>query len=1019
MTDGAGMRHVLARRQDRGMAPAARPPDRHGRARRPGLGGAARRLPVVPARRRAARPGRPSTPPTPARWRWRSVRRGRCRGVAVAALLVRDGPSPLLLLTGALAAGHRRRDRGRLGAAAHPARRGVRRRGRPAARPRRTGCARRRGRRAPPARRRSSLQALLGSSHGRPRSPPASTSSRSCTAARSPTPTAGSRTPPSRQTREWSAAQDRLARDHLDALPGRERLAAAARASCWRPARSARPPGARGRPFWTRRAPGQEHAVLLDARRRRHRAGAARPGGARPVRPDDARRLVAVEGGHAAGLPALVRRRRGVAAARARRRDRRAARRSRRPLPLLPRRVGARRRGVLLRPPAAARRRCPTGEESFHRRVSGTSSARRPTQDVLVWGEGLDPTNYYGCSVSPDGRWLLVTASAGTAPREDVWLFDLDGRHAAGRGAGRRRRPLLAVGLARRRPVAAHRPRRAARPAVPAPTRRRRTDWTTVVPEDPEAVLEDVELLDDGAARAAAQPARAVARCRCAHGTARSARVAAARRRAPSAGLSAEPEGGSRVWFGSTSATAPSQVHELDAAHRRAARCGPTRPGAVALGDVVATVRRDDVRRRHDRALPGAVAVRRAGPAAARRCSTATAASASRSPPAGTRRRLAWVEAGGVWVVANLRGGSEEGEAWHRAGMREHKQDVFDDFAAVADALVADGWTTPAQLGISGGSNGGLLVGAALTQRPQAYAAVVCSAPLLDMVRYELFGLGPDLERRVRHRRRPGGARLAARLLALPPRRRRDRLPGGAVHRLRRRQPRRPAARPQAVRGAAGRHDVGRARCCCAPRPTSATAPARSRARSGWPSTCWPSWPRTPAWRSADVPEGDPPAGGRGAAAGPVARRRGRRRRPRLVRRRPRLARSAAGSTGSVGGPGARRRAARPRPPRAGRPGRLLAGRGGRSRAGACGCAPRCACPASAELELAVEPEGDGRAVLVQRTRFTPSGSAGHAYWWAVAPLHGRGVRAPARRPGAGGRAAHQRRAEADLAWRP
>jgi prolyl oligopeptidase len=103
---------------------------------------------------------------------------------------------------------------------------------------------------------------------------------------------------------------------------------------------------------------------------------------------------------------------------------------------------------------------------------------------------------------------------------------------------------------------------------------------------------------------------------------------------------------------------------------------------------------------------------------------------------------LAWVEAGGVWVVANLRGGSEEGEAWHRAGMREHKQNVFDDFAAVADALVADGWTTPGRLGISGGSNGGLLVGAALTQRPQAYAAVVCSAPLLDMVRYEQFGLG-------------------------------------------------------------------------------------------------------------------------------------------------------------------------------------------------------------------------------------------------------------------------------------
>ena len=100
------------------------------------------------------------------------------------------------------------------------------------------------------------------------------------------------------------------------------------------------------------------------------------------------------------------------------------------------------------------------------------------------------------------------------------------------------------------------------------------------------------------------------------------------------------------------------------------------------------------------------------------------------------------MQSGGTWVVANLRGGTEEGEDWHRAGMREHKQNVFDDFAACADALVESGWTTPAQLGLYGGSNGGLLVGAALTQRPEACAAVVCSAPLLDMVRYERFGLG-------------------------------------------------------------------------------------------------------------------------------------------------------------------------------------------------------------------------------------------------------------------------------------
>lgn len=103
---------------------------------------------------------------------------------------------------------------------------------------------------------------------------------------------------------------------------------------------------------------------------------------------------------------------------------------------------------------------------------------------------------------------------------------------------------------------------------------------------------------------------------------------------------------------------------------------------------------------------------------------------------------LAWVAAGGVWALPSLRGGAEEGEQWHTEGMRENKQNVFDDFHAAAEHLVSEGWTTTGQLAITGGSNGGLLVGAALTQRPDLYRAVVCSAPLLDMVRYELFLLG-------------------------------------------------------------------------------------------------------------------------------------------------------------------------------------------------------------------------------------------------------------------------------------
>jgi prolyl oligopeptidase len=101
--------------------------------------------------------------------------------------------------------------------------------------------------------------------------------------------------------------------------------------------------------------------------------------------------------------------------------------------------------------------------------------------------------------------------------------------------------------------------------------------------------------------------------------------------------------------------------------------------------------------------------------------------------------RYLWLEHGGVFAVANLRGGSELGEEWHRAGMLDKKQNVFDDFIAAAEYLIAQKYTDKDHLAIRGGSNGGLLVGVALTQRPDLFRAVVCAVPLLDMLRYQHF----------------------------------------------------------------------------------------------------------------------------------------------------------------------------------------------------------------------------------------------------------------------------------------
>ena len=107
--------------------------------------------------------------------------------------------------------------------------------------------------------------------------------------------------------------------------------------------------------------------------------------------------------------------------------------------------------------------------------------------------------------------------------------------------------------------------------------------------------------------------------------------------------------------------------------------------------------------------------------------------------PSFSRALVLWLERGGVYAVANLRGGGEYGEDWHRAGMLDRKQNVFDDYLAAAQWLIDRKYTTSERLAIYGGSNGGLLVGAAMTQKPELFKAVVCAVPLLDMVRYHNF----------------------------------------------------------------------------------------------------------------------------------------------------------------------------------------------------------------------------------------------------------------------------------------
>ena len=380
----------------------------------------------------------------------------------------------------------------------------------------------------------------------------------------------------------------------------------------------------------------------------------------------------------------------------------------------------------------------PEGEEQFHRRVWRHRVGSPPDDDVLLFGEGRDKTSYYDIRTSPDGRWLMVSAALGTAPRNDLYLFDMaspapaavavmEGQDAQAYGrVGSDDRLYLWTDLD------APRGRLVVAPAESP------TDWSELLPES-DAVLQSFALADDAVVAVRVRDVAAVV-------TVHDRSTGAERGVVPLPGLgeavvAGRADGGGEVFISYTDYVTPDTVFRYDV--------GPGELSEWAVSPGVPDLSGLSAERAFFTSADGTqvpvFVVSRAGVERDGTAPTILYGYGGFNVPLSPYYSdlvAAWVLAGGVYAVANLRGGSEYGEEWHRAGMRERKQNVFDDFAGAADWLVAQGYTSRERLGIYGGSNGGLLVGAALTQRPELFRAVVCSAPLLDMVRYELFGLG-------------------------------------------------------------------------------------------------------------------------------------------------------------------------------------------------------------------------------------------------------------------------------------
>ena len=377
----------------------------------------------------------------------------------------------------------------------------------------------------------------------------------------------------------------------------------------------------------------------------------------------------------------------------------------------------------------------PDAERDYWRKVYWHQLGTPPATDPLVWGDLPDRTGWPVVSLSPDGQWLLVHVSIGWS-RVDVHLIDRRTGASTAMIEGIEAVSTFevvgdeAIGVTT---LEADRGRVVSAPLVAA----WHDNWCTIVPES-DSVIEAVTATSDSLIVLRSDAAVAFLDRHQHDGTHREPIAL------PELGSLTGLTGSHRrdeAFVSFTSFTRPPTMlrwrpgEVLDwsrLAQSDAPGDGPQGSYVVEQVQVQSTDGTDVPMFliRAERLVPGPDT-----PCVL----TGYGGFAVSLGPAYSAAVVEVCDAGGLYAVANLRGGSERGEAWHRAGMRQHKQQAFDDFLAAADWLVDKGLTSRDRLAIRGGSNGGLLMGAAITQRPDLCRAAQIAVPLLDMIRYHLF----------------------------------------------------------------------------------------------------------------------------------------------------------------------------------------------------------------------------------------------------------------------------------------